>query len=133
MGENSRHIAHLLPENAPLSTFRVLTSSRIGMDEHPLAQDRERSMPKPDVEPLTCVFRAGRKGHKTDHTSIFYNVCIDHGSHSHGKITRGSLNSHWDQPGLSKLLHADREGCWTGTGFSPATTASRLPTRAVSS
>ena len=42
------------------------------------------------IEALSCVFRAGRKGASTDHSSILFDVDIDT-----GLIREGSTNAHW--------------------------------------
>lgn len=42
------------------------------------------------IEALSCVFRAGRKGASTDHSSILFDVDI-----ASGTIKEGSTNAHW--------------------------------------
>lgn len=78
--ENSAWVSSLLPDNAPLSTFRVITCSRssIDMTKNPV---------KEDVTALSCVFRAGRKGASTDHDSILFDVDV-----KTGKIRGGTTN-----------------------------------------
>jgi len=85
--ENSPWVNSLLPQNAPLSTFRVITCSR--------ANDLDKD-PKPtDVTALSCVFRAGRAGAATDHDSILFDVDVKTGS-----IRGGTTNAHWYRLGL---------------------------------
>lgn len=89
--ENDSFVASMLPENAPLSTFRIITASRGG----------GLSYCGDMVVPLSCVFRAGRAGAKTDHSSIIFDVNM----HT-GIIGRGTTNSHWYQLGAKGLWSA---------------------------
>ena len=83
--ENSDVVASLLPKNAPLSTFRVMTASNM----YRLQKDKTD-----DVFALSCVFRAGRAGAKTDHSSILFDVDVKTGT-----IGRGTTNAQWYQLG----------------------------------
>lgn len=89
---NSNWVSTLLPENPPLSTFRVITQSRASLD-----------MSKPpttkDVTALSCVFRAGRAGAETDHSSILFDVDV-----KTGLIGGGTTNAHWYRLGLLEIL-----------------------------
>lgn len=76
---NEDFVASLLPENAPLSTFRVMTASRLGLSQN-----------KKGVEAISCVFRAGRRGAATDHDSILFDVDVKTGT-----IGRGTTNMQW--------------------------------------
>jgi hypothetical protein len=89
---NSDWVSTLLPPNAPLSTFRVITQSRasINLDEVPQ---------KDDVTALSCVFRAGRAGAATDHDSILFDVDV-----KTGLIRGGTTNAHWYRLGLHETL-----------------------------
>jgi len=90
--QNSDWVASLLPQPAPLSTFRVITQSRASIDVHAT----------PTVEQITalsCVFRAGRKNAATDHDSILFNVDV-----TTGKIKGGTTNAHWYKLGLHNIL-----------------------------
>lgn len=89
---NSAWVNSLLPPNAPLSTFRVLTCSRaaINMSKEP-HQD--------DVTALSCVFRAGREGASTDHDSILFDIDTKTGT-----IKGGTTNAHWYRLGLRQAL-----------------------------
>merc|ERR1711871_291293 len=97
---NDHCLASLLPEDAPLSTLRVITASRGGMrqsmsgDAAPLRGEPCRG----DVEALSCVFRAGRGGAMTDHDSILFDVDM-----SSGMIRKGTTNMHWYQLGPDKI------------------------------
>ena len=80
---NSTYVASLLPPNAPLSTFRIITCSRG-------ATKTNEKVTIEDIVPLSCVFRAGRDNAKTDHDAIFFNVDL-----STGAIGGGTTNKHW--------------------------------------
>jgi len=90
--DNNDFVASMLPPDAPLSTFRVITASRGGGLEH-----NSENM----VTALSCVFRAGRAGAKTDHSSIIFDVDTNT-----GVIGKGTTNSHWYQLGLKGLSTA---------------------------
>mmetsp|Transcript_34049 Transcript_34049/g.34556 ORF Transcript_34049/g.34556 Transcript_34049/m.34556 type:complete len:472 (+) Transcript_34049:74-1489(+) len=89
---NSDWVNKLLPANAPLSTFRVITQSRasINLDKIPKQED---------VTALSCVFRAGREGAATDHDSILFDVDVET-----GLIKGGTTNAHWYRLGLLEAL-----------------------------
>ena len=86
--QNEAFVASLLPEHAPLSTFRVMTASRLGL-----------SSKENTIEAISCVFRAGRKGAATDHDSILFDVDV-----KTGKIGRGTTNMQWYRLGLRNCL-----------------------------
>jgi len=88
---NSPFLRSLLPPNAPLSTFRVITSSTGGM--------RGSADAAPVVRALSCVWRAGRAGAATDHQSILFDVDM-----TSGEILKGTTSAHWYRLGLSKAL-----------------------------
>jgi len=97
--ENAESIRHLLPDNAPLSTFRVISGSRGGIkNANHGAEDT--------VQCLSCVFRAGRAGAMTDHESILFDVDT-----TTGKLKKGTTNAHWYELGLNKVLTTP----WTST------------------
>ena len=85
---NSDYVASLLPSNAPLSTFRIITCSR-GATTANLTESSEK-VTIDDIIPLSCVFRAGRQNAKTDHDAIFFNVDL-----LTGTIGGGTTNKHW--------------------------------------
>ena len=87
---NEKFVADLLPDAAPLSTFRVMTASALGMEDGV----RRTGMARP-VEAIACVFRAGRAGAATDHDSILFDVDV-----RTGVIGRGTTNMQWYQLGL---------------------------------
>jgi hypothetical protein len=89
---NSSWVQSLLPEGAPLSTFRVITCSRASVDHSKTPQAS-------DVKALSCVFRAGRKGAATDHDSILFDVDV-----KTGEIRGGTTNAHWYRLGLREML-----------------------------
>jgi len=90
--ENSEWVSSLLPSNAPLSTFRIITQSRASIDINQTAKLE-------DITALSCVFRAGRKNAATDHDSILFNVDV-----STGLIKGGTTNAHWYKLGLHNVL-----------------------------
>jgi len=90
--DNDEFVSSMLPANAPLSTFRVITASRGGGLEH---------SPDDMVTALSCVFRAGREGALTDHSSIIFDIDT-----RTGVIGKGTTNSHWYQLGLKGLSTA---------------------------
>lgn len=89
---NSDWVSSLLPKNAPLSTFRVMTYSRlaISMDDIDYDKRSKDKVSSDDISALSCVFRAGREGASTDHSSILFNVDINTGA-----IKYGTTNAHW--------------------------------------
>ena len=52
-----------------------------------------------DVKSLSCVFRAGRAGADTDHSSILFDVDVET-----GLIQGGTTNAHWYRVGLLEAL-----------------------------
>jgi hypothetical protein len=106
---NDVFLEELLPPNAPLSTFRVITASMGGITG------------KSGVKVLSCVLRAGRTNADTDHSCVMFNVDT-----STGVIGQGLANSHWYQCGLRKALrcpltpppsftnHPDNGKCYVG-------------------
>jgi len=94
--DNAESIARLLPHNAPLSTLRVITASTYGIpDAH---GDLKKQLREQDVYSMSCVFRAGRAGASTDHSSVLFDVDLQT-----GEIYRGTTNAHWYQLGLKAL------------------------------
>jgi hypothetical protein len=89
---NGDWVKNHLPENAPLSTFRVITQSRGALDV-------KKPCTAQDVKALSCVFRAGRANAATDHDSVMFDVDV-----KTGKILGGTSNAHWYKIGLWNLL-----------------------------
>lgn len=90
---NSNYVASLLPPNAPLSTFRIITCSRGAAAATTATSTTTTTTTKvalDDIVPLSCVFRAGRQNAKTDHDAIFFNVDLNTGT-----IGGGTTNKHW--------------------------------------
>jgi hypothetical protein len=88
---NCDELQALLPADAPLSTFRVLTMI------DPTAESSQKA-----YKAMTFVFRAGRAGKDTDHSSVLYAVDPDT-----LKILDGKMFSNWYQvgkAGFSNLL-----------------------------
>jgi hypothetical protein len=80
--ENANDVAKLLPASAPLSNFRVMSTSRLGIDK----ADRESDA----IEAISCVFRAGRAGASTDHSSVLFDMDF-----KTGKVRRSRNNMQW--------------------------------------
>jgi hypothetical protein len=99
--ENSDFISSLLPDNAPLSTFRIITTSRYGLglseEELSTANNGESG-----IKSLSCVFRAGLRNAPTDHESIMFDVDMNT-----GEIKTGSTTTHWYKIGLQHLFHTE--------------------------
>ena len=80
---NGTFLSSMLPkQNAPLSTFRIISSSKGGLHIGQTTRD--------DIKALSCVWRAGRENAATDHTAILFNV-----HPTTGEILKGTLNTHW--------------------------------------
>ena len=92
--ENEDAIAQLLPANAPLSTIRIVTSSRAALKGKPNAE----AMPT-DITALSACWRAGRAGAATDHSSVLFDVDLDSGA-----LGEGTTNGHWYRLGLCPAL-----------------------------
>ena len=90
--DNDEFVSSLLPDEAPLSTFRVISASRGGLSG--VEKGAAGS-----VQALSCVFRAGREGAITDHVSVLYDVDM-----KTGVIGEGTTNQHWYQLGLDKIM-----------------------------
>lgn len=102
---NDAFISSLLPQSAPLSTLRVITSSKGGLRASSLPASCASRAPLPgspvpeDVSTLSCVFRAGRAHADTDHNCILFDVdCAS------GEIRKGTTNMHWYQLGPDKVF-----------------------------
>ena len=95
---NGPFLSSLLPSDAPLSTFRIISSSRGGLAGLGKRQGNE-SVDISDIEALSCVWRAGRSKAKTDHSAILFNV-----NPKTGLIKKGTTNVHWYQRGFSKIF-----------------------------
>jgi hypothetical protein len=96
---NSEWVQKLLPSDAPLSTFRVITCSRASCSRSGATASDGLSPPPQlsDVEALSVVFRAGRSGALTDHDSILFDV-----DKAMGEVRKGTTNANWYQLGLVK-------------------------------
>lgn len=96
---NSELLEKWLPDQAPLSTLRVITASRNSLDVIDGEMESTLEARKAKVESLSCVFRAGRAGASTDHSSILFDTDMNT-----GRIGNGTTNSHWYQLGLHDAL-----------------------------
>lgn len=88
---NDKFVGALLPDNPPLSTIRVISSSLASLNESSRSAEQ-------DIKCLSCVFRAGRQGASTDHSAILFDVDTDT-----GVIKRGTTNAYWYKLGAQKL------------------------------
>jgi hypothetical protein len=91
---NNAFLSKMLPDNPPLSTFRVITASLGG-----LWSETDAKVAREHITPLSCVWRAGRENAKTDHSAILFNV-----NPNNGIIKKGTTNVHWYQRGPHKIL-----------------------------
>jgi len=96
---NGPFLRSMLPPNAPLSTFRIITASRGGLIDLPKQERKHEDVVLDDIIALSCVWRAGRAKAITDHSAILFNV-----NPKTGEIKKGTTNVHWYQLGLSKIL-----------------------------
>jgi hypothetical protein len=97
---NGPFLSKLLPDDAPLSTFRIISSSRGGLADMESKNTKTKNEVKiSDIEALSCVWRAGRSKAKTDHSAILFNV-----NPKTGLIKKGTTNVHWYQRGLLKIF-----------------------------
>lgn len=84
---NAAWLKALLPESAPLSTMRVITTSTWSLDPF-------NSKDESDVTALSAVLRLGLANADTDHKSVLFNVDLETGI-----IGQGATNLHWYQLG----------------------------------
>jgi hypothetical protein len=96
--DNGPFLKSMLPKNAPLSTFRIISASRGGLRGLP-GKLKNKPIMIDDIQALSCVWRAGRTNAKTDHSAILFNV-----HPKTGEIKRGTTNVHWYQRGFSKVF-----------------------------
>jgi hypothetical protein len=94
--KNNEFVSKLVPSNAPLSTFRLVTASRGGLAR--LGKYSNTEMPQDLITVLSCVFRAGRAGATTDHKAVQFDVNMEI-----GKIRNGFSNAHWYHRGMDAL------------------------------
>lgn len=102
---NCEWLSRLLPEAAPLSTMRIITSSThpLSKGAGPLNDAEQLSVPSEalgklaqrHISPLTAVLRLGRANAATDHSSVLFDVDM-----ATGRIGNGLDNSHWYKLGL---------------------------------
>jgi len=93
--ENCQAVNALLPPNAPLSTVRIVTGSRGAL---PVLGTGGQGGPQ--AKALCTVWRAGRAGASTDHSSVMVNVPESHCSEVLGT---GSNSAHWYATGWKSL------------------------------
>ena len=97
---NGKWVSDHLPDDAPLSTFRVITQSRGAID---VGRANGGGCVAGDVTALSCVFRAGRGGARTDHVSVLFDVDV-----RTGEVLGGTTNEHWYKLGPLSCLNPFR-------------------------
>jgi hypothetical protein len=109
---NHASVAQFLPKDAPLSTFRVMTGSRLGMKtagsggsssgggRNGGANGKGGKGKDADIFAFSCVFRAGRSGGLTDHNSVLFDVDVPN-----QKLGVGTSNMHWYQLGPQAIAN----------------------------
>jgi len=97
--ENDAFVASLVPPDAPLSTFQVVTASRGGGLEHADVEGR-------GVVAIGCAFRAGRAGAQRDdpRSAILFDVDL-----RTGLMSKGKTSDHWHRLGIWGVLGAWRQ------------------------
>jgi hypothetical protein len=100
---NGKWVQDHLPHNAPLSTFRVITQSRGALNV-------TKECKLEDITALSCVFRAGRAGAKTDHVSILFDVDVNT-----GVVLGGTTNEHWYNLNLLSCINPFTWTMWRST------------------
>lgn len=91
---NASGVARLLPDDAPLSTLRLITASKACARADPAS-----GAAPSDILMLSACFRAGREGASTDHSCVMFDIDVPA-----GVCKRGTSNAHWYQLGLQKAL-----------------------------
>lgn len=97
---NDARVQKWLTPDAPLSTMRVITASDNALDlarDGRMVEDEDERARR--VRSLSAVFRAGRAGASTDHSSILFDVGTET-----GVIGQGTTNAHWYQLGLGSHI-----------------------------
>ncbi|KAA8494390.1 hypothetical protein FVE85_2631 [Porphyridium purpureum] len=113
---NASELAALLPADAPLSTFRVVTASRRCVSDQmrstgagllgalSVTNNSSHKSERASLFFVVCMaFRAGRAGAATDHDAILFDV-----EDASGKIGIGHSNAHWYKLGMAGLRGAWR-------------------------
>jgi len=93
---NGPFISSMLPANAPLSTFRIISASRGGLKSGTVERG---DVKKQDIVALSCVLRAGLAGAETDHVNIIFNIDPETGI-----FKKGTTNNHWYKRGLGAIF-----------------------------
>lgn len=115
---NAAWLQKLLPEDAPLSTMRVITMSTAPLQDHagstcnnnPHLSTNGHSKKKKKsaaaeeengsecIHVMSSVLRLGRRSAATDHSSVLFDVDA-----ASGVITHGLSNAHWYQLGAAGI------------------------------
>jgi hypothetical protein len=96
--ENSSFLKNILPENAPLSTIRLVTINTNNT-----------------IKILVGVLRAGLKDSNTDHNSILFNIDIDSGCILFGKCINNWYKNRNNFKNLVFIKHPQHNKKITGT------------------
>jgi len=106
---NGPWVREHLPINAPLSTFRVITQSRGALNVVGNSEEGGGGggCKLDDITALSCVFRAGREGAKTDHVSVLFDVDV-----ATGVVLGGTTNEHWYNLSLLSCLNPFKRTMW---------------------
>ena len=79
--------------------MRVITSSNGALSVVKASLPESDADRLAQVRVLSCVFRAGRAGAETDHSSVLYDV-----DQAPGRVKQGTINAHWYKLGLLRDL-----------------------------
>jgi hypothetical protein len=93
--DNCSAVQRLLPDNAPLSTMRVVTGSRGALSTLGASHGKPAG-----AKALCSVWRAGREGSGTDHNCVMFNVPDALNNEILGS---GSSSKHWYCIGLKAM------------------------------
>jgi len=98
--KNSEFLKTFLPEDAPLSTIRIVTGSKIANGSVAYEETDSEVLPNLDkyIEVFSSVFRAGLAQARTDHVSILFDIDPT------GKILLGTTNNHWYKLGIKNMF-----------------------------
>jgi len=86
----------MLPKDAPLSTFRIISASLGGLKS---GTSERGKVTLDDIKALSCVWRAGLSGAVTDHKNVLFNIDPDT-----GVIKKGTTNNHWYMRGFKAIF-----------------------------
>jgi hypothetical protein len=109
--KNADWLTKILPENPPLSTMRIITSSTWSLHQQQeqlskstsststLAERENLANCRKYITALSSVLRLGRANAATDHSSVLFDVNLES-----GVIQGGMSNAHWYRLGLKNIF-----------------------------